>query len=370
MSERMNKYCAAFLLLLSGGGNAAQAQTAYSVSGRIEDPSMEGRKIYLSIYDHDGRDIDSATVHNQSFRMEGVADAPYFVRLEPSDRKSYANFVLEDSVVIDYQAHKPSSGGKLTQKYLSFLQEMDSLNSSTDLWRKNYEAQHPDATEAQHTQDFYKRFYNFYEKWTKQESTNGVGECVWRDAYIHFLPYRTNGTLTDAPCVAQPLPRFPEIHPNSRRRETCQMGKHVTRKTVHRHRRHHDGRQSDTPLPIHRKRPFCFGRFLGQLVRAMPERIKRVSKTVMGKIQGREHADHRGDSRQGRTGKKRKKALVEENYSWPQILDAGTSPLEQYAITGIPHIMLLAPDGTILARNLRGMQIEKTIQEHINKNTQ
>lgn len=136
MSERMNKYCAAFLLLLSGGGNAAQAQTAYSVSGRIEDPSMEGRKIYLSIYDHDGRDIDSATVHNQSFRMEGVADAPYFVRLEPSDRKSYANFVLEDSVVIDYQAHKPSSGGKLTQKYLSFLQEMDSLNSSTDLWRK------------------------------------------------------------------------------------------------------------------------------------------------------------------------------------------------------------------------------------------
>ena len=72
MSERMNKYCAAFLLLLSGGGNAAQAQTAYSVSGRIEDPSMKGRKIYLSIYDHDGRDIDSATVHNQSFRMEGA----------------------------------------------------------------------------------------------------------------------------------------------------------------------------------------------------------------------------------------------------------------------------------------------------------
>ena len=101
----------------------------------------------------------------------------------------------------------------------------------------------------------------------------------------------------------------------------------------------------------------------------MPERIKRVPKTVMGKIQEREHADHRGDSRQ-RELEKTKKALVEENYSWPQILDAGTSPLDQYAITGIPHIMLLAPDGTILARNLRGMQIEKTIQEHINKNTQ
>ena len=43
MSEWMNNYCAAFLLLLSGG-DAAQAQTSYSVSRRIEDSYMEGRK--------------------------------------------------------------------------------------------------------------------------------------------------------------------------------------------------------------------------------------------------------------------------------------------------------------------------------------
>lgn len=101
----------------------------------------------------------------------------------------------------------------------------------------------------------------------------------------------------------------------------------------------------------------------------MPERIKRVSKTVMGKYKDGNTLTIVGIAVRDEL-EKTKKALVEENYSWPQILDAGTSPLEQYAITGIPHIMLLAPDGTILARNLRGMQIEKTIQEHINKNTQ
>ena len=324
MSERMNKYCAAFLLLLSGGGNAAQAQTAYSVSGRIEDPSMEGRKIYLSIYDHDSRDIDSATVHNQSFRMEGVADAPYFVRLEPSDRKSYANFVLEDSVVIDYQAHKPSSGGKLTQKYLSFLQEMDSLNSSTDLWRKNYEAQHPDATEAQHTQDFYKRFYNFYEKWTKQESTNGVGECVWRDAYIHF--YHTG------------------------QMELLRML-----------------RASLSPYLASLK----FTRT------AVDEKLAKWESTSPGKP----FIDIEGITMDGNPTRlsqyigKGRFVLVDFWASWcgPCRKESKEflKPLwEKYAITGIPHIMLLAPDGTILARNLRGMQIEKTIQEHINKNTQ
>ena len=104
---------------------------------------------------------------------------------------------------------------------------------------------------------FYKRILQLLRKMDQARKHQRSGRMRLAGCLHPFLPYRTNGTLTDAPCVAQPLPRFPEIHPNSRRRETCQMGKHVTRKTVHRHRRHHDGRQSDTPLPIHRKRPFC-----------------------------------------------------------------------------------------------------------------
>ena len=39
-----------------------------------------------------------------------------------------------------------------------------------------------------------------------------------------FLPYRTNGTLTDAPCVAQPYLASLKFTRTSRRRETCQMG--------------------------------------------------------------------------------------------------------------------------------------------------
>ena len=59
--------------------------------------------------------------------------------------------------------------------------------------------------------------------------------------------------------------------------------------------------------------------------------------------------------------------LAEKGYTWPQILDAGMKPMKQYGFDAIPHIMLLAPDGTILARNLRGDAIEQEIQKHLNK---
>ena len=62
-----------------------------------------------------------------------------------------------------------------------------------------------------------------------------------------------------------------------------------------------------------------------------------------------------------------KKALASEGYTWPQILDAGTYAMEQYGIMGVPHILLLAPDGTILARDLRGFHVEETLLQHMER---
>lgn len=59
------------------------------------------------------------------------------------------------------------------------------------------------------------------------------------------------------------------------------------------------------------------------------------------------------------------KAMSELPISWPVIFAGGRtdSPTEQYGIMGIPHIMLIAPDGTILARDLRGQEIAAAIEK-------
>ncbi len=60
-------------------------------------------------------------------------------------------------------------------------------------------------------------------------------------------------------------------------------------------------------------------------------------------------------------------AAEEHGVVWNQIVDAQSVPTRLYGIDGIPHIMLIGPDGTILKRNLRGAGIEKAVAEALGR---
>lgn len=60
------------------------------------------------------------------------------------------------------------------------------------------------------------------------------------------------------------------------------------------------------------------------------------------------------------------KYVREQNIPYPQIFNAGMSVLQLYGMDGIPYFILFAPDGTILARGLRGNEIEKKLEEIFN----
>ena len=62
-----------------------------------------------------------------------------------------------------------------------------------------------------------------------------------------------------------------------------------------------------------------------------------------------------------------KKAIEEDKISYPQILNSQSIGTDIYGIEGIPHIILFAPDGSILARGLRGEEIDKKLEEIFNK---
>jgi thiol-disulfide isomerase/thioredoxin len=57
------------------------------------------------------------------------------------------------------------------------------------------------------------------------------------------------------------------------------------------------------------------------------------------------------------------KAAEEHGVIWNQITNAQRIPTDIYGIDGIPHIMLVGPDGTIIKRNLRGEAIEAAVKE-------
>ena len=61
------------------------------------------------------------------------------------------------------------------------------------------------------------------------------------------------------------------------------------------------------------------------------------------------------------------KAMEQLGIPYPQILNAQEAGSKAYGIQGIPQIILFGPDGTILKRDLRGDDIEKTVKEYLGK---
>ena len=56
-------------------------------------------------------------------------------------------------------------------------------------------------------------------------------------------------------------------------------------------------------------------------------------------------------------------AIRDDGVPYPQIINSQEIATKAYNLRGIPHIILFAPDGTILARGLRGEEIEKKLEE-------
>lgn len=58
-------------------------------------------------------------------------------------------------------------------------------------------------------------------------------------------------------------------------------------------------------------------------------------------------------------------AVQELGLPWDQIYCPTLEAMETYGISGIPHIILFGPDGTILRRHLHGAQIGQVLEEYL-----
>ena len=73
----------------------------------------------------------------------------------------------------------------------------------------------------------------------------------------------------------------------------------------------------------------------------------------------------RGDAEARREA--HEKVMANLGITYPQLVDSTRTATDTYGVNGIPQIMLIAPDGTILARDLRGPAIEEAIINALGK---
>lgn len=58
-------------------------------------------------------------------------------------------------------------------------------------------------------------------------------------------------------------------------------------------------------------------------------------------------------------------AIKSHGLTWPNIIGAQTIPTDLYGISGIPCIMLIGPDGTILSRDKQGDELVADVEKYI-----
>ena len=59
------------------------------------------------------------------------------------------------------------------------------------------------------------------------------------------------------------------------------------------------------------------------------------------------------------------KAVEQMGIKYPVIYTEDNTATDDYGVSGIPQILLIGPDGTILKRNLRGDDITKAIDKYL-----
>lgn len=62
-----------------------------------------------------------------------------------------------------------------------------------------------------------------------------------------------------------------------------------------------------------------------------------------------------------------RRAIDTEGITWPCIINAGNIPTDLYGISGIPCIMLIGPDGTILARDVQDDDLREAVAKYLDK---
>ena len=62
-----------------------------------------------------------------------------------------------------------------------------------------------------------------------------------------------------------------------------------------------------------------------------------------------------------------RKVMADLGITYPQLVDSTRTATDTYGVNGIPQIMLIGADGTILARDLRGAAIEEAVVKALGK---
>lgn len=332
-------------LLFGSGSVMADATEKYKVIVPVS-AEQQGGTIYLINYDT-AQPIDSALIDGEKVEFTGVIEEPVPVGLKlKGDRRPRAQFVLEGGSMV----YRPADGsvvGSMLNDRAGELQQ-----KQADLVTRFRSAQ----SEAEQTA-IYNQFGQMMIDAMNENADNPLGYFCFLEAQQFMEPEQLLQTVASNPQLGA-YKRVAASVEAVKNRMATQPGNKFRDFAVT-----YNGKTSRLSDYAGKGKYLLvdfWASWCGPCKRQLPV-LKELYKQY--KDQGLEVLgvavwDDPEDT---------KEAIKEHELPWPTILDAQNIPTDLYGITGIPCIMLIGPDGTILSRDKQDDELRADVAAAISK---
>ncbi|PXV62680.1 thiol-disulfide isomerase/thioredoxin [Dysgonomonas alginatilytica] len=329
----------------------------YTVEGTLTDTTLNGTTLYLLDYDSN-RNIDSTVVKNGKFIFTGIVDSSRFCRIDVG--REFINLILESGKMTANLEKHNVEGTPLNKELAQFSLRQDSMYTIIRTEMDKLKEQEQDPVKLSQKQE------EFQQQWTadyltilnntlEKNSNNEIGVIILREMSMLPTTEALDSALSKVGEVVLNKKRIKRLILNNEALKTTAVGKpfvdfsgeDINGKKVS--LSDYAGKGKYVLVDF-------WASWCGPCRQETPN-IVELYKKHKGKafeVVSVAVWDKPEDT---------KEAIKEDKLTWPQIINTGETPTNLYGILGIPHIILIGPDGTIVTRNLRGDAMKTKIAE-------